>query len=60
LDVEIEMHILVRDKLTGEEDWIRLEQAAELMGVPTDELEGMLEEHGECESADYVALDQDW
>jgi predicted HTH domain antitoxin len=54
------MHVMVRDKRTGAEDWISLERAAELLRMPPDELEGMLAEYGECESADYVALDQDW
>jgi hypothetical protein len=51
---------MVRDKRTGAEDWIPLERAAELLGMPADELEGTLAEYGEYKSADYVALDQDW
>ncbi|WP_165900035.1 hypothetical protein [Borborobacter arsenicus] len=51
------MHILVRDKRTGAEDWIPLETAADLMGVAADEIEWALEEFGECESANHIALD---
>jgi len=50
------MHILVRDKRTGVEEWITLEQAAALIGLPADEIEWALEEHGECESVDHIAL----
>ncbi len=50
------MHILVRDKRTGVEEWIPLEQAAKLMGLPADEIEWALEEHGECETTDHIAL----
>jgi hypothetical protein len=57
---EIGMHILVRDKRTGAEDWIRLEKAAELMGMPADEIEGLLAEYGECESADYIAIEPEY
>lgn len=53
------MHILVRDKRTGAEDWIPLDTAAALMGIAADEIEWALEEFGECESADHVALDPD-
>jgi hypothetical protein len=51
------MHILVRDKTTGAEDWIPLEAAADLMGIAADEIEWALEEFGECEAANHVALD---
>lgn len=54
------MHILLKCKRNGAEEWIKLEQAAELMGIANDEIEWVLEEFGECESADYIALDQDW
>ena len=54
------MHIMVRDKRTGAEDWIRLEQAAELMGLAADEIEWALEEFGEVESEDHIAINQDW
>ncbi len=53
------MHILVRDKRTGAEDWIKLEQAAALMMIAADEIEWALEEYGECESEDYIALEPD-
>ncbi|WP_183097037.1 hypothetical protein [Mesorhizobium sp. YM1C-6-2] len=49
------MHILVRDKRTGVEEWIPLEKAAELMGLAADEIEWALEEYGECESVDHIA-----
>lgn len=54
------MHIMVKDKRTGSEEWLPLQQAAELMGLAADEIEWALEEFGECESVDHVALDQDW
>jgi hypothetical protein len=54
------MHIMVRDKRTGAEEWITLEQAAELLGLPADEIEAALEEFGECECRNWIALDQDW
>ncbi len=54
------MHIMVRDKHTGVEKWLPLEQAAELLGLPADELEAALEEHGEVERRNWIALDQDW
>lgn len=50
------MHIMVRDKRNGAEDWIPLEQAAELMGMAADEIDAALEEFGECESGEYIAL----
>jgi len=50
------MHILVKDKRTGSEVWLPLEQAAELMNLAADEIEWALEEFGECESEDYIAL----
>lgn len=50
------MHIMVRDKRNGAEEWIPLEQAAELMRIAADEIDGALEEFGECEGGDYVAL----
>lgn len=51
------MHILVRDKRTGEEGWIRLEEAAELMCLEADEIDAALEVFGECEVEDFIALD---
>lgn len=54
------MYVLVRDKSTGEEDWILLEEAAKLIGLPADELEAALEEHGEVERRNWIALEQDW
>jgi len=53
------MHILVRDKRTGVEQTITLEQAAELMGLAADEIEWALEEFGECESVDHIATQPD-
>ncbi|MFT4167180.1 MAG: hypothetical protein QM650_18230 [Microlunatus sp.] len=50
------MHIMVRDKRSGAEEWIPLEQVAELMGMAADEIDAALEEFGECESGDYIAL----
>ena len=50
------MHIMVRDKRNSVEEWIPLEQAAELMGIAADEIDGALEEFGECEGRDYMAL----
>ncbi|GGA91205.1 hypothetical protein GCM10011491_19010 [Brucella endophytica] len=50
------MHILVRDKRNGVEEWFPLEQAAVLMGIAADEIDCRLEELGECECADYIAL----
>lgn len=54
------MHIMVRHKRTGAEEWIPLEKAAELMGLAADEIEWALEEFGEIEVGDYIALDQEW
>lgn len=54
------MHVMVRDKHTDEEDWILLELAAELLDLPADELEAALEEHGEVERRNWIALEQDW
>jgi len=54
------MHILVKGKRDGGEEWIRLGLAAELMGLAADEIEWALEEFGECESVDHIALDPDW
>lgn len=53
------MYIMVRDKRTGAEEWITLDQAAELMGIAADEIEWALEEFGECESEDHIAIDPD-
>ena len=39
------MHILVKDKRTGVEQTIKLEEAAELMGLAADEIEWALEEY---------------
>lgn len=54
------MHIMVRDKRTGVEEWMPLEQVAKLMSLTADEIEVALEEFGEIEAGDYVALDQEW
>ncbi|WP_162911451.1 hypothetical protein [Shinella zoogloeoides] len=51
------MHILVRDKRTGAEDWILIEHAAMLMGMEADDIDAALEEFGECEVEDFIALD---
>ncbi|MBA8843536.1 hypothetical protein SD208_08445 [Ochrobactrum sp. BD67] len=50
------MHIMVRDKRNGAEEWLPLEQASELMGIAADEIDWALEEFGECECDDYIAL----
>ncbi|MEW9836583.1 hypothetical protein [Mesorhizobium marinum] len=49
------MHILVKDKRTGIEEWLPLERAAELMNLNAEDIEWALEEYGECESADHIA-----
>ncbi|WP_287114029.1 hypothetical protein [Mesorhizobium sp.] len=51
------MHIMVRDKRTGSEEWLSLEQAAELMQLDPAEIEWALEEFGECESVDHIAIE---
>lgn len=51
------MHILVRDKRTGSEEWMPLESAAEVMELDPAEIEWALEEFGECESVDHIALE---
>lgn len=51
------MHILVRDKRTGSEDWMPLEAAAEVMELDATEIEWALEEFGECESVDHIAIE---
>lgn len=53
------MHILVKDKRTGTEEWLRLEDAAELMNLNAEEIEWALEEYGECESVDHIAIEPD-
>ena len=53
------MHILVRDKRTGIEETLTLDQAAELMGLAAEEIEWALEEFGECESEDHIATQPD-
>ena len=53
------MHILVRDKRTGKEEWVTLEKAAALMGLDAHEIEWALEEFGECESEDHIATEPD-
>ena len=53
------MHILVKDKRTGVEETIKLEEAAELMGLAADEIEWALEEFGECESENHIATQPD-
>jgi hypothetical protein len=57
---EAVMHVMVRDKRTGTEQWLPLEQVAELMELDATEIEWALEEFGEYESVDHIALDQDW
>jgi hypothetical protein len=51
------MHILVRDKQSGAEEWIQLNIAERLMGIAADEIEWALQEYGECETDDYLALE---
>jgi hypothetical protein len=51
---------MVRDKRTDAEEWILLGETAKLMGLPADEIEWALEEFGEIETGDYIALDQEW
>lgn len=51
------MHILVKDKRTGVEEWMPLEKAAELMNLNAEEIEWALEEFGECESVDHIATE---
>ena len=51
------MHILVRDKQGGKEEWIPLETAERLLGIAADEIEWALQEFGECETEHYIALD---
>lgn len=53
------MHILIKDKRTGGEEWMPLERAAEIMQLDSAEIEWALEEFGECESVDHIALDPD-
>ena len=54
-------HIMVKDKSTGAEIWIPLEQAAKLMGLAPDDIDWALEAHGECESEHYIAIEPcDW
>lgn len=51
------MHIMIRDKRSGSEEWLPLQRAAELMGLAADEIEWALEEFGECESEDHIAIE---
>lgn len=51
------MHILVKDKNSGVEEWIPLERAAEIMNLAPEEIEWALEEFGECESVDHIATE---
>ncbi len=51
------MHVMVRDKRTGIEEWLPLKQVAELMGLAADEIEWALEEFGECESEHHIAIE---
>lgn len=51
------MHIMIRDKRTGAEEWLPLEQAAELMGLNPEDIEWALEEFGECESEHHIAIE---
>lgn len=53
------MHILVKDKRTGTEEWITLDKAAEVMELNAEEIEWALEEYGECESVDHIATQPD-
>ena len=54
------MHILVRDKETGAKVWMPIETAARLMEMEPDEIEGALEEFGECETQHYIAIAPEW
>lgn len=54
------MHIMVRDKRTGKEEWLSIEQVAVLMGLDADEIENALETFGQYETEQYIALDQEW
>ncbi|WP_292163913.1 hypothetical protein [Mesorhizobium sp.] len=51
------MHIMVKDKRTGSEEWLPLVKAAELMRLDPNEIEWALEEFGECESVDHIAIE---
>ena len=51
------MHIMIKDKRTGTEEWVQLDKAAELMGLAPEEIEWALEEFGECESEDHIATE---
>jgi hypothetical protein len=53
------MHIMIKDKRTGIEEWMQLDRAAELMGLAAEEIEWALEEFGECESEDHIATEPD-
>jgi hypothetical protein len=53
------MHVMIKDKRTGTEEWLPLEQAAELMELDATEIEWALEEFGECESVDHIAIEPD-
>lgn len=50
------MQVLLRDKRTGVEEWVTLEQAAGLMHLEPGEIEWMLDEFGECESDLHIAI----
>ncbi len=51
------MHILIKDKRDGNEEWMELQDAAEVMGLAAEEIEWALEEFGECESVDHIAVE---
>lgn len=51
------MHILVKDKRSGGEEWMPLEAAAKIMNLDAAEIEWALEEFGECESVDHIAIE---
>ena len=50
------MQILLRDKRTGTEEWVPLEQATKIMDLEPGEIEWMLGEFGECETDGYIAI----
>ena len=50
-------HVMVRDKRSGIEAWVPLDQAERLIGLPADEIEAALCEFGECESEFFIALE---
>ena len=51
------MMVLLRDKRTGTEQWVPLDDAAEAMNLDPNEIEWALDEFGECESDNHIAID---